>query len=347
VNYSAAADTYALSANYDEAVALNEAGGNTDYLTNGIGAINWNTADWSVSLWAYRTVMNDSEYLLTLLNAGASDWVLNTEVLADGAQNITVGGAGVGGVAGRWSIDTWNHVVISYSNAPQTFNAWHNGERIITNAACPSLAGFGTRFPFTIGSQANGLGGATTWEGYINELSVHQYAFTADDVAAVYNSGSGVVMGTNDYSCKQLLRFEGTLADSHPANNTPTGVGTPTYSAGNISSGYEARGVLQSIPWTSATSNNGATVEILLDESAFPPATNMWVDLSMDGGAVWSNVSSWTSLGTFAPSNTYYRYSAQQPFLLYSNRPTYRATWSNAENAKLKGVSHFVETVVE
>lgn len=176
----------------------------------------------------------------------------------------------------------------------------------------------------------------------MNEFSVHQYAFTEADVAAVYNSSNGIFMATNYLSCKQLLHFESTIADSHPANNTPTAAGTIDYGTAFITlTNAYAFGALQSLPWFSATTQNAATVEFLASKSTIP-STNFSFYLSNDSGSTFSNISI-TALGSWMGDTNYFRWKGTARWATGGSGHVYRAVWSNNESLYLKGVSHFVE----
>lgn len=136
----------------------------------------------SYSFWAYPNVLSENKTIINNGNAGMGT------IVAFGGANIYIFYAGVGGLynaGGGFSINTWYHIVITYSGG--IFKMYKNGSLFSTSSVITWTDGGGTSNTY-IGSYLNGSG---LYNGTIDELGAWSRALTATEVTELYNSGTG------------------------------------------------------------------------------------------------------------------------------------------------------------
>ena len=134
------------------------------------------TGDYSISLWTNHTTEGNNQGLVVLgLNQVVIDYGSASDVWR-GGNNQGVA-ATTNGITGTW-------VHLAYTREGTTAKMYYNGSQEGTNTNSVNIIS-GTNHIGSIGS------GSESYAGLIDELIIANRAFTADEISAIYNSGTG------------------------------------------------------------------------------------------------------------------------------------------------------------
>ncbi len=79
----------------------------------------------------------------------------------------------------------WNHIVVTYDITGQNATIYVNG-------AADNSSYMGSMVNWTAGNSYHGLDQSSHWEGIIDEIGLWKRALTGDEIATLYNGGSGL-----------------------------------------------------------------------------------------------------------------------------------------------------------
>jgi hypothetical protein len=95
------------------------------------------------------------------------------------------------GTASQLSLNTWAHLLVTMHGPADDVKCYVDGVNVGSTLPAPSAIAGNTPNTWAIGNIAYGLGiWSTSLNGQIDEYSMWDTAFTDDDVATIYNSGT-------------------------------------------------------------------------------------------------------------------------------------------------------------
>lgn len=187
-----------------------------------------NGDDWIFGKWGNNDSPQSKEYALYI----KSDNTFNLQISGNGSTQTTVAHATT------VSTGTWYFVAVNHDPTANTIGISVNGSAYTTAAHTTGIYASGTE-TFAIGNRDNDTSPDAYFDGQVASLNIWREVLDSDDIAALYNSGNGVlyhdntVDTTNLEAWWNLAETSGVAWDAHGSNHL-TDNNTVTFAAGKV-----------------------------------------------------------------------------------------------------------------
>lgn len=172
---------------FGQGLSLDGASGTNASMTNNNTAFDFGSSDFTIQVWANFNNVNGTQNLLEkFIGANGPGWTLvipggtDIQFWADGAAVFLNVGATI-------PTGVWQQFVVTRSG--NVFDLYWDGNLIATQTTSHSLVG--TTNPLLFGARNTGDGRNFTLNGVEDEVAIWGRGLSGDEVAALWNGGTG------------------------------------------------------------------------------------------------------------------------------------------------------------